>query len=140
MTVELSTMLLYSLQGRRQRGMTLDGPRAGLVSLRHRRRPAQPGADRAGVQSRLTVVSRHKLCLPASISDRFHAMGGSPLPCLYKIPAPKLAASIEAGVVPAVRVPRIVDGWAMDLTVPDPGRPCLNLVFDREGWSPDLWL
>ena len=84
-------------------------------------------------------VSREKLCLPASASYWINALGGKPLLCLHKTLDPKLIAAIEADVVPALQELGIVDARAPDLTAPTPGQPALTLVFDREGWSPDLF-
>ena len=84
-------------------------------------------------------VSREKLCLPASASYWINALGGKPLLCLHKTLDPKMVAAIEADVVPALQELGIVDAEAPDLTAQAPGRPALTLVFDREGWSPDLF-
>ena len=45
-------------------------------------------------------------------------------------------------MAPALQELGIVDAEAPGLTAQAPGRPALTLVFDREGWSPDLfrWL
>lgn len=84
-------------------------------------------------------VSREKLCLPASASYWINALGGKPLLCLHKALDPKMVAAIEADVVPALQELGIVGVGAPDLTAPVPGQPALTLVFDREGWSPDLF-
>lgn len=84
-------------------------------------------------------VSREKLCLPASASYWVNALGGKPLLCLHKPLDPKMVAAIEADVVPALEALGIVDAGAPDLTADRPGQPALTLVFDREGWSPDLF-
>ena len=95
----------------------------------------------AGRKGRLPkhFVSREKLCLPASASYWVNALGGKPLLCLHKPLDPKMVAAIEADVVPALRELGIVDAGAADLTAEQPGQPALTLVFDREGWSPDLF-
>ena len=84
-------------------------------------------------------VSREKLCLPASTSYWINALGGKPLLCLHKTLDPKMVAAIETDVVPALQDIGIVDAAAPDLTAKAPGHPALTLVFDREGWSPDLF-
>lgn len=95
----------------------------------------------AGRKGRLPkhFVSREKLCLPASASYWVNALGGKPLLCLHKPLDPKMVAAIEADVVPALQALGIVDAGAADLTAEQPGHPALTLVFDREGWSPDLF-
>ena len=50
-----------------------------------------------------------------------------------------MVAAIETDVVPALQNLGIVDAAAADLTAEAPGHPALTLVFDREGWSPDLF-
>lgn len=95
----------------------------------------------AGRKGRLPkhFVSREKLCLPASTSYWVNALGGKPLLCLHKPLDPKMVGAIEADVVPALQALGIVDAGAADLTAEQPGQPALTLVFDREGWSPDLF-
>ncbi len=95
----------------------------------------------AGRKGRLPkhFVSRQKLCLPASTGYWINALGGKPLLCLHKTLDPKMVAAIEADVVPALQDLGIVDAQAPDLTAEAPGHPALTLVFDREGWSPDLF-
>ena len=84
-------------------------------------------------------VSREKLCLPASASYWINALGGAPLLCLHKTLDPKLVAAIEHDVVPALQELGIADAGGPDLTAEEPGQPALTLVFDREGWSPNLF-
>ena len=67
-----------------------------------------------------------------------NALGGTPLLCLHKALDPKLIA-IEQDVVPHLQHLGVVPEAAPDLTRPDAGVPALTLVFDREGWSPDLF-
>ena len=52
---------------------------------------------------------------------------------------PKLIKAIEQDVVPHLQLLGVVPEAAPDLTRPDAGVPALTLVFDREGWSPDLF-
>ena len=84
-------------------------------------------------------VARQKLCLPASVSYWVNALGGTPLLCLHKALDPKLIKALEQDVVPHLMQLGVVPEAAPDLTKPDAGVPALTLVFDREGWSPDLF-
>ena len=84
-------------------------------------------------------VTRQKLCLPASVSYWVNALGGTPLLCLHKALDPKLIKALEQDVVPHLMQLGVVPEAAPDLTKPDAGVPALTLVFDREGWSPDLF-
>ena len=84
-------------------------------------------------------VARQKLCMPASVSYWVNALGGAPLLCLHKALDPKLIKAIEQDVVPHLQHLGVVPEAAPDLTRPDAGVPALTLVFDREGWSPDLF-
>ena len=95
----------------------------------------------AGRNGRLPkhFVARQKLCLPASVSYWVNALGGAPLLCLHKALDPKLIKAIKQDVVPHLQHLGVVPEAAPDLTRPDAGVPALTLVFDREGWSPDLF-
>ena len=95
----------------------------------------------AGRNGRLPkhFVARQKLCLPASVSYWINALGGAPLLCLHKALDPKLVKAIEHDVVPHLVELGVVPQAAPDLTKPQAGAPALTLVFDREGWSPDLF-
>ena len=95
----------------------------------------------AGRNGRLPkhFVARQKLCLPASVSYWVKALGGAPLLCLHKALDPKLVKAIEHDVVPHLVKLGVVPQAAPDLTKPQAGAPALTLVFDREGWSPDLF-
>ena len=84
-------------------------------------------------------VARQKLCMPASVSYWVNALGGTPLLCLHKALDPKLIKAIEQDVVPHLQHLGVVPEAPPDLTRPDAGVPALTLVFDREGWSPDLF-
>ncbi len=83
-------------------------------------------------------IARQKLCLPASASYWINALGGKPLLCLHKDLDPKMVQALEHDVVPELEALGIAH--ACDLTRPDAGDPAVTLVFDREGWSPDLFL
>ena len=95
----------------------------------------------AGRNGRLPkhFVARQKLCMPASVSYWINALGGMPLLCLHKALDPKLIKALEQDVVPHLQHLGVVPEAAPDLTKPDAGVPALTLVFDREGWSPDLF-
>ena len=95
----------------------------------------------AGRNGRLPkhFVARQKLCLPASVSYWINTLGGTPLLCLHKALDPKLVKALEQDVVPHLRERGVVPEAAPDLTGPQAGTPALTLVFDREGWSPDLF-
>ena len=95
----------------------------------------------AGRNGRLPkhFVARQKLCLPASVSYWINALGGAPLLCLHKALDPKLVKALEHDVVPHLLELGVLPEAAPDLTGPQPGAPALTLVFDREGWSPDLF-
>ena len=100
-----------------------------------------PAYSYAGRNGRLPkhFVARHKLCIPASVSYWINALGGTPLLCLHKALDPKLIKALEQDVVPHLQHLGVVPEAAPDLTKPDAGAPALTLVFDREGWSPDLF-
>ncbi len=78
----------------------------------------------AGRNGRLPkhFVARQKLCLPASVSYWINALGGTPLLCLHQ--------ALEQDVAPHLLQLGVV---------PEAGAPALTLVFDRAGWSPDLF-
>ena len=84
-------------------------------------------------------VARQKLCLPASVSYWINALGGAPLLCLHKALDPKLVQAIEHDVAPQLQHLAVVTEAAPDLAGAQAGLPQLTLVFDREGWSPDLF-
>ncbi len=78
-------------------------------------------------------VPRQKLCLPASASYWVHALGGAPLLCVHKALDTSLVAEIRDAIVPRLEQLGLLAGEA------DEQRPRLTLVFDREGWSPELF-
>ena len=84
-------------------------------------------------------VARQKLCLPASVSYWINALDGSPLLCLHQELDPKMVKALEAEIVPELEALGVLPADAPDLTLPEPGKPALTLVFDREGWSPALF-
>ena len=85
------------------------------------------------------LVSRQKLCLPASTSYWVNVLGGKPFLCLNKALDPTLTHVLEKDVLPALEKLGVLGPDAPDLTLPDAGEPALTLVFDREGWSPALF-
>ncbi len=79
-------------------------------------------------------VPHLKLALPAAAAYWVHALGGAPLLCLHR--------QVDDGMVREIRmriVPQLQElGLRPD--APDPeAEPVLTLVFDREGWSPQLF-
>ncbi len=80
-------------------------------------------------------VSRQKLCLPAMASYWINALSGAPLVCLHKDLDPGMVHALEHDVAPELEA--LGTGPAGDLECG--GSPTVTLVFDREGWSPDLF-
>ena len=85
-------------------------------------------------------VARQKICLPASASYWINALSSMPLLCLHKELDPKMVRALEHDVVPELEALGIVTSDAPDLTAAQAGEPAVTLVFDREGWSPALFL
>ncbi len=83
-------------------------------------------------------ISRQKLCLPAAASYWINALGGLPLLCVHEQIDPKMCQALERDLVPQLKALGLPVESAPDLTRTD-SEPILNLVFDREGWSPDLF-
>ena len=83
-------------------------------------------------------VARQKLCLRVR-----ELLGQRPRWHAPAVPAqgarPELIKAIEQDVVPHLQHLGVVPEAAPDLTRPDAGAAALTLVFDREGWSPDLF-
>ena len=84
-------------------------------------------------------VSRMKLCLPASVSYWINAFGGMPLLCINKMLDEGLIRMLEVDMIPALEAMEVLTPDAPDLIADRNARPVLTLVFDREGWSPDLF-
>jgi hypothetical protein len=83
-------------------------------------------------------VPRQKLCLRASVDYWINAMDGQPFFCVPKEVSPGLIAVLEADIVPRLieEVPNQPDAEALK------GDPLLHrftVIFDREGYSPDLF-
>ena len=86
-------------------------------------------------------VPRQKLCLPAATTYWLNALGGKPFLCWHKPTDPGLVQAIRDDVLPALRQAGALRPDAPDLArLALPARPALTLVFDREGWSPALFL
>ena len=84
-------------------------------------------------------IARQKLCLPASASYWINALGGAPLVCLHQALDAKMVKTLEHEVVPQLEALGVLGHDAPDLTAANPGAPAVTLVFDREGWSPELF-
>ena len=80
-------------------------------------------------------VTRQRLALPAAVGDWVQALGGAPLLCLHRQVDDGMVREIWSGIVPQLR--------QLGLLPEGPGaatsEPRLTLVFDREGWSPQLF-
>ena len=79
-------------------------------------------------------VTRQKLALPAAVGYWVQALGGAPLLCLHRQVDDGMVREIWHGIVPQLRQLGLLaeDGGAES-------EPSLTLVFDREGWSPQLF-
>ena len=84
-------------------------------------------------------VARQKLCLPAAASYWINALGGMPLLCLHLQVDRKMVHTLEHDILPELRRIGAIPEAAPDLTTEAAAEPVLTLVFDREGWSPDLF-
>ncbi len=85
-------------------------------------------------------VPRQKLCLPATVSYWVNVLGAQPLLCLHQDYDPGLVSALEHDVVKELHAIGVASSEAPDLTVADSNaEPLVTLVFDREGWSPDLF-
>ena len=84
-------------------------------------------------------ISRQKLCLPAAASYWVNMLGGQPLLCLHQDYDPGLVKALEHDVVGELQAIGALNGKAADLTAKDnTSDPLVTLVFDREGWSPEM--
>ena len=93
-----------------------------------------------GEQSKLPrhYVARQKLCLRATVDFWVNAMDGQPFFAINKVVDPGLVKVIEEDIVPrlASDVPNQPN---LEQLGADPLLHIFTLVFDREGYSPDLW-
>ena len=80
-------------------------------------------------------VTRQKLALPAAAGYWVQALGGAPLLCLHRQVDDGLVREIWSGIVPQLRKL----GLLAERPGAASGEPRLTLVFDREGWSPELF-
>lgn len=94
-----------------------------------------------GAQTKLPrhYVARQKLCLRASVDFWVNAMDGQPFFAVNKAVDPGLVKVMEEDIVPRLEsdVPNQPSAAQLDA---DPLLHRFMLVFDREGYSPDLWL
>jgi len=93
-----------------------------------------------GAQSQLPrhYVARQKLCLRATVDFWVNAMDGQPFFAINKAVDPGLVKVIEEDIVPRLyaEVPNQPSPEQLDAA---PLLHRFTLVFDREGYSPDLW-
>ncbi len=82
-------------------------------------------------------VSREKLCLRATVDYWVNAMGGQPFFFINKAVDPGLCQVLEHEIVPRLEqdVPNVINTEALDA---DPLLHRFTLIFDREGYSPEL--
>ncbi len=79
-------------------------------------------------------MTRQRLALPAAVSYWVQALGGAPLLCLHRQVDDGMVREIWSGIVPQLRqLGLLPERAAAD------SEPRLTLVFDREGWSPQLF-
>ncbi|NDP41074.1 MAG: hypothetical protein GZ093_20555 [Rhodoferax sp.] len=93
-----------------------------------------------GSQTKLPrhYVARQKLCLRATVDFWVNAMDGQPFFVVNKVVDPGLVKVIEEDIVPTLErdVPNQPSAAAL---AADPHLHRFTLVFDREGYSPQLW-
>jgi hypothetical protein len=84
-------------------------------------------------------VAREKLCLPATTDYWINAMDGQPFLYVNKEVDPGLIATLKADVIPWLEtsVPQTPDQQRR--LAEDPRQHWFTIVFDREGYSPDLF-
>jgi hypothetical protein len=79
-------------------------------------------------------VTRQRLALPAAVSYWLQALGGAPLLCLHRQVDDGMVREIWSGIVPQLRQLGLLPERAGADSAPR-----LTLVFDRQGWSPQLF-
>ncbi len=84
-------------------------------------------------------VSRQKLCLPAAVSSWLHALGGTPLLCLHQQIDSKMIQTLKQDILPQLRELGLLPANSQEPASSTVTPPVLNLIFDREGWSPKLF-
>jgi hypothetical protein len=94
-----------------------------------------------GEQTRLPrhYVARERLCLQATTDYWIHAMDGQPFLYINKEVDPGLIATLEQEVIPwlEANVPKTLE--LEQRLQEDPCAHWFTVVFDREGYSPDLF-
>jgi hypothetical protein len=82
-------------------------------------------------------VTREKLCLRATVDYWVNALGGEPFFFVNKAVDPGLIQVLEHEIIPRLEMdaPRLADKAALEQ---DPSLHKYTLIFDREGYSPDL--
>lgn len=83
-------------------------------------------------------ISRERLCLRATTDYWVNALDGQPFFCVTKPIDPGLQKTLEADIVPRL-LTDIPGQPAAEILDADPLRHRFTLVFDREGYSPDLF-
>jgi len=92
-----------------------------------------------GEQTKLPkhFVSRQRLCLRASVEYWVNAMDGQPFFVVHQDVDPGLIRVLEADIIP--RLSQDIPGQpGVEVLVADPFLHRFIVVFDREGYSPDL--
>jgi hypothetical protein len=92
-----------------------------------------------GEQTKLPkhYVSRQRLCLRASVEYWVNAMDGQPFFVVHQDVDPGLIKVLEADIIP--RLSRDIPGQPIaEVLVADPFLHRFIVVFDREGYSPEL--
>jgi hypothetical protein len=84
-------------------------------------------------------VSREKLCLRGTTDYWVNALDGQPFFCVTKPIDPGLQKTLEEEIVPRL-LTDIPGQPSADALAADPLLHRFTLVFDREGYSPDLFL
>ena len=92
-----------------------------------------------GSQTKLPkhYVARQKLCLRATVDYWVNATGGAPFFAVNKVVDPGLIKTMEEDIVPRLErdIPHQPDAAAL---AADPHLHRFTLVYDREGYSPDM--
>jgi hypothetical protein len=94
-----------------------------------------------GEQTKLPrhYVARQKLCLRATVDFWVNAMDGQPFFAINKVVDPGLVKVMEEDIVPRL-MSDVPNQPSLEQLDADPLLHIFTLVFDREGYSPDLWI
>jgi hypothetical protein len=84
-------------------------------------------------------VPRQKLCLRASVDYWVNAMDGQPFFCVPKDISPGLIQVLEDDIVPRL-INEVPDQPSPESLETDPLLHRFTVIFDREGYSPELFL